>query len=93
MGTLRQKMAELLEHEVMDARDLSRELSITEKEVYGHLTHLEQSLKRHKKKLIVIPYQCLKCGYVFGNRKRLDRPGRCPRCREGHIQAALYHIE
>ncbi|MDD2388125.1 MAG: transcriptional regulator [Desulfobacterales bacterium] len=93
MGTLRQKMADLLAQEVMNARDLSQALSITEKEVYDHLTHLEQSLKRQKKKLIVIPYQCLECGYAFRNRKRLTRPGRCPHCREGHIQEALYHIE
>lgn len=83
----------LLEKQEMSARDLSRELGIREREVYDHLSHLERSVIGKGKKLTVCPWQCLKCGYVFTDRKRLTRPGRCPRCKHSHMKAALYFIQ
>ena len=37
MSTIRQQIIDLLQHEQMNARDLSQTLSIMEKEVYPHL--------------------------------------------------------
>ncbi|GAH22088.1 unnamed protein product, partial [marine sediment metagenome] len=45
MQTIRQKIVELLSEGEMDARELSREVSIREKEVYEHLAHIAKSLE------------------------------------------------
>jgi len=90
--TLRQKIIDLLSQHEMDARDLSQELGIQEKEVYTHLHHVARSMKVKKKKLIILPGQCLQCGYIFEDRKRLTRPGRCPQCKRSHLQSPRYQI-
>jgi predicted Zn-ribbon and HTH transcriptional regulator len=76
----------------MDARELSREVGIQEKEVYAHLTHIDKSLKAKGKKLILQPAQCLQCGYVFRDRKRFTRPGRCPNCKSSHLLNPSFKI-
>lgn len=92
MITLRQRMIELLREEELDAKDLSGLLSIREKDVYEHLPHVVRSLGASDEELVVTPYCCLKCDYVFKKRSRLDRPGRCPRCKDGHIRMATYMV-
>lgn len=92
MGTIRQRMIELLREEELDAHDLSQMLSIREKEVYEHLPHIVRSLEASGEKLTIHPYTCLTCGYVFRDRTRLNRPGKCPRCKEGSIRMATYEI-
>jgi predicted Zn-ribbon and HTH transcriptional regulator len=85
MKTIRQQIIEFLTDAEMEARDLSGAVGIKEKEVYEHLTHIARSLAARGSKLTIRPSECLKCGYVFKDRKRFTRPGRCPRCRETHI--------
>lgn len=92
MSTIRQQIIELLSEEELNAREISQALSIMEREVYEHLGHIERTLARQGKKLVITPYQCLNCGYRFAGRQRWDRPGRCPKCREGHIAMASYRI-
>lgn len=93
MPTVRQQIIALLEEEDLNALDISQSLSIREKEVYEHLAHIKRSLAAQKKKLLISPYQCLACGYLFKERSRFNRPGRCPHCKGGHIRMATYHIE
>ena len=92
MSTIRQQIIELLQHEQMNARDLSQVLSIMEKEVYDHLEHITRTLAAQKKKLIVIPCECMSCGFVFESRKKFSKPGRCPKCKQGHIRMAEYRV-
>ena len=92
MGTLRQQIIELLSAGEMDARDLSQGVGIKEKEVYEHLVHIARSLAAQGSKLTIRASQCLQCGYVFKDRRRFTRPGRCPRCRESHLTSPFYHI-
>ena len=92
MHTIRQKIVELLSKSELDARELSQELGVQEKEVYEHLAHVARSVKAEKKKLIIHPSRCLRCGFVFVDRKRLTRPSRCPKCRRTHLQSPRYHI-
>ena len=92
MLTIRQQLICLLEKGEMNARELSRELKIREKEVYDHLYHIQRTLKTRAKTLHIDPFYCLVCGYIFEDRKRLTRPGRCPKCRQGHIEVAAYRI-
>ena len=92
MPTLRQKIIDLLADREMDARELSREVGIKEKEVYEHLAHIERSLTAKGSKLVIRPSECLNCGYVFKNRRRLTRPGRCPRCRDSRLMNPSFKI-
>ncbi len=76
----------------MDARELSKCVKIREKEVYPHLVHIQKSLKNRKQKLMVEPYFCRVCDFVFTERKRLSPPGRCPECRRGSIEPAVFTV-
>ncbi len=84
-------MTLLLEGEFTD-RELSQRLGIQEKEVLYHLEHIRQSVLTRKMKLKVTPARCLECGYSFENRRRLSKPGRCPRCKGEHVEDPRYHI-
>ena len=93
MKTVRQKIIELLSEGEMDALELSREVSIREKEVYDHLAHIARSLAAKGNKLEIHPARCLSCGYVFKHRQRFTRPGRCPHCKNSHLQSPYFYIE
>jgi len=92
METIRQQIIALLIDKEMNARELSQTMGIREKEVYEHLPHIARSVAAQKKKLIIKPVQCLVCGYVFKDRKRFTRPGRCPRCKKSHLEEPKYRI-
>jgi len=80
--TLRQRIVDVLREREADARELSQALGLTEKEVYAHLSHIERSAAAAGGALVVTPSECLACGYVFAERRRLTRPGRG--CRRPH---------
>ena len=92
MQTIRQQLISALEENEMTAGELSKSLKIQEKEVFEHLSHIRRTLKNKKKKLLINPFHCMLCDFTFKDRKRLTRPGRCPKCRQGHIEAAAYRI-
>lgn len=92
METIRQQIIVLLSDKEMDARELSQAVGIREKEVYEHLPHIDRSAAAQKKKLVIRPVRCLGCGYIFKNRKRFTRPGRCPRCKKSHLEGPKYRI-
>jgi hypothetical protein len=69
MPTFRQKIIDLLSLHAMDARELSREAGIREKEVVDHLAHIARSLASKDKRLIIQPSRCLRCGYIFADRR------------------------
>jgi predicted Zn-ribbon and HTH transcriptional regulator len=90
--TPRQQIIAELEQGTMSVRDLSQALRFPEKEIVGHLEHVERSLKAPRR-LIVTPAACHKCGFAFTGRHRLSTPGRCPRCRHEGISPPLFRIE
>jgi predicted Zn-ribbon and HTH transcriptional regulator len=85
-------MIALLSEEEMGARDISQSLGIREKEVYAHLPHISRSVAARGKRLVILPARCLGCGFVFEDRRRFTRPGRCPRCKGTHLQIPMYRI-
>ena len=92
MKTHRQEILQLLEQGPISARELSQMLRIKEKEIYEHLPHVARSLAGQGHKLTVQPFACLKCGYIFKERKRFTRPGRCPQCKATHLEEPLIAI-
>ena len=92
MPTIRQEIIDLLTLQEMDARQISGQVGIQEREVIAHLPHIAQSLAVKGKKLSICPAECLLCGYVFEKRQRFTRPGRCPRCKKSHLQSPRFCI-
>lgn len=90
--TVRQKIIELLQTEEMTVRDLSQALSVMEKEVLKHLAHVEKTVLNQGKQLYITPCKCQDCGFIFSERARLSKPGRCPRCRKSHILSPRFSI-
>ena len=91
--TIRREIITLLEEsQFLTAKDISAEVGIPEKEVYGHLEHIQKSLGKTGQHLDIKPAECLKCGFIFSKRDRLKTPGRCPVCHEEHIQEPLFLI-
>ena len=90
--TVRQRIITLLTEVEMSARDLSQAICIREKEVVQHLVHVEKTVAVQKKKLVIRPFQCLDCEYLFKERKRYTRPGRCPRCKGTHVETPTFRI-
>lgn len=90
--TVRRRIVSLLIAQEMDARDLSRELGLTEKEVYEHLAHVQRSMASAGGEFSVTPSRCLLCGYLFEHRRRLTRPSRCPQCRRSKLQGPSFRV-
>lgn len=85
-------MIDLLTEEEMGVRDLSQALGIKEREVLDHLPHIQRSVKSFHKKIVFTPASCLSCGFVFEDRSRFSRPGRCPRCKATRIDPPMFKI-
>ncbi|MBW2149599.1 MAG: transcriptional regulator [Deltaproteobacteria bacterium] len=92
MGTIREEIAELIREQPRSAREISKLMSIQEKEVYNHLLHIARSAARNEI-FHVDPSRCIACGYIFHGRNRLTRPGRCPRCRGQRITKPSFFLD
>ncbi len=92
MSTTRQEIMALLSEGEYGAKDISKIIRISEKEVYTHLEHINRSLKSQKMRLKITPAVCLACGFKFEARNRFSSPGRCPKCKGEHIQDPKYVI-
>lgn len=92
MGTKRQELTDLLQKERLSSKEISKLLSIREKEVYAHLEHIARSLRSGNICLKIEPYKCLSCDFIFKDRRKLTRPGKCPKCRQTRIKPATFRI-
>ncbi len=90
MLTLRKKIAETLEEESLDLREISKLFGIKERDALDHLKHIEKSI--HPKHLIVEAASCKQCGFSFKKRSRLNAPGRCPVCKSEQISSPRFKI-
>jgi hypothetical protein len=78
--TVRQDLALALRAGPATARDLSKVVGASEKQVLEHLEHLARSLRGRGAKLVITPSECLDCGFAFSHRDKPARPSRCARC-------------
>ncbi len=94
MTTVRQQIMELLaDAGPLTPKDISKLVSIPEKEVFAHLPHVAKSASGQGKKLVIDPPRCVPCGYVFETRKKYGRPSRCPKCKNERVTEPAYRIE
>ena len=75
------------------ALELSRILRVAEKEIYTHLEHVRRSAAARGDRFVMHPPRCLQCGFAFEERRRVTRPGRCPKCKGTHLERPTYEIE
>jgi predicted Zn-ribbon and HTH transcriptional regulator len=92
-GTLRQQMVALLAEKAMTALDISQAIGLPEKDVYQHLVHIQKSMIAQKRTFVVTPSSCVACGHTFTDRRRLTKPGRCPRCRQSRIDPPVFQVK
>ncbi len=90
--TVRQEIIGALSEGSFSARELSALVSIPEREVAGHLEHIQKTVAQSGKHLVVTPAKCKKCGFVFAKREKLARPGKCPVCKGESIREPLFSI-
>lgn len=90
--TIRQEIISLLETDPMTVREISQAVGIMEKDVVHNLESIQKTVKQRKQKLDVSPFFCRNCGFEFKSRRRLKKPGKCPACRDGRIEPAVFRI-
>jgi len=90
--TIRQQIFSWLCDREMTAKDLSMVVKIPEKEVTVHLNHIGKTAAAKGNSLVIHPFECLSCGYLFKERKRFTRPGRCPKCKGTHVESPVFRI-
>jgi predicted Zn-ribbon and HTH transcriptional regulator len=84
-ATARQALRDALADGPLTAHELSARAGVAEREVVGHLEHLERTAKARGESFVVEPSRCDECGFVFKKRDRLGRPSKCPVCRSNHV--------
>lgn len=94
MKTIRQEIIDMLAGSApLRLMDIAQIFSLKEKEVCEHLEHISRSVKSRKQKLVIIAPECQACGFVFKNRSRFSKPGRCPECKSQRIQEPEFRLE
>lgn len=73
--TIRRDIVSTIEGKSLSARDISGIVSIPEKAVCDHLSHIQKTINKTGRKLTVIPAECKKCGFVFKKGKSLKSRG------------------
>jgi predicted Zn-ribbon and HTH transcriptional regulator len=91
--TVRQALAQALVPGPATARDLSKAVGCSEREVLDHLVHLAKSLRARGARLVTRPARCLDCGFEFTRRERPARPSRCASCRSTRLTLPEFSIE
>lgn len=85
--TIRRQIIDYLSGAPVSIGMLSVEVGLSEKQLYGHLESLRKQVK-----LSIEPARCGKCGFEFKDRRRIRKPGKCPRCKSTYLQEPLYSL-
>jgi len=72
-------------------RDISQALGLSERDVLGHLVHVERGLRREKG-FQVEAARCASCDFSFAKRSRIRAPSRCPVCRGTRIHGPRFRV-
>lgn len=85
--TIRQEIIRLLKENKLSAKDLSKIVQISEKEVYYQLEFISKS-----ENLQLEPSICKSCGFIFKKREKIKKPSKCPLCKKESITEPLFYI-
>jgi predicted Zn-ribbon and HTH transcriptional regulator len=84
MPTRRERIAGLLRGRALTPSQLAAELDATPEVIVDDLEHVARSLNGEGGELLVAPPTCRECGFD-GFDDRLNRPSRCPECKNESI--------
>ncbi len=87
--TSRQRLVDLLTRGDFTIENMARSLDMPVQRVLDDLEHVRESVGD---RFEMLPPECKGCGFVFGDRTRLDRPSRCPECRKERIDGPWFHV-
>ena len=92
--TVRQRLVRWLSRYSYDFEQLRHALEVSARDLEDELRHVERSLRRQGRKLVVDGPTCRECGFGFPGRaaRHLHPPGRCPRCRSQRIEPPKFRI-
>lgn len=86
--TVRQEIIRLLDGNKLPVSIISKEIRKSEREINDHLDQIAKSGI-----LAIIPSECADCGFVFKNRDRSKKPGKCPSCKSTHLSPPLFTVK
>lgn len=93
-GTLRERIRrELAKGEPLSTHELSGRLKATERDIAAAIPHVEKSVEASGGRFLTLPPECAACGFVFQERTRATKPGRCPECRATRVRQARFVVE
>jgi transcriptional regulator len=93
--TVRQRLLRWLGEGEHDFTALQSALDLGVRDLEAELRHVERTLRRAARRLVVAPPRCLDCGFAFPGRERrhLHPPGRCPQCRGTRIAPPRFRAD
>ena len=91
--TKREQIIAALREGALNTRDLSMMLSMSEREVKGHLEFVRKSVEGGGERFVVTPASCKGCGFSFDDRKKAKAPSRCPKCKAQRIEPPRYAVQ
>ncbi|MEO6324972.1 MAG: transcriptional regulator [Thermoanaerobaculia bacterium] len=92
-GTVRERIRAALALKTLTVRELSQQLSVSERDVVESLPHVTRSVEAAGDSFVVSPAECAGCGFIFKERSRPGKPSRCPSCRATRVRPPRFHIE
>ncbi|MFB6206376.1 MAG: transcriptional regulator [Haloglomus sp.] len=90
--TTRQRIADHLRAEALEASAIAAEFDITTEQALSHVRHIARSLDAADETLLVAPPECRDCGFsAFDD--PANRPSRCPECKSESIEEPAFRVE
>lgn len=93
MLTRREEIVKLLKNTSMTLKELSDYFDVPYSTIPEDISSIRKSLRREGLRFYVAPAECMKCGFVFRDRSRVDDPKKCPKCHDERIDPQKFRIE
>lgn len=90
--TTRQRIADRLRAEPLQAGAIANEFDITTQDALSHVEHISKSLSDGPEQLLVAPPECRECGFSEFD-DLINRPSRCPDCKSESVEEPLFRVE
>lgn len=89
--TTRQRIADQLREEPMQAGTIANEFDITTSVAISHVEHISKSLADGPEQLLVAPPECRECGFDDFD-DLINRPSRCPDCKSESVEEPMFRV-
>lgn len=90
--TTRELLEEKLRKKESKPSDLADDFDTTPEDILEHIRHISRSLDDSDDEILVIPPECIECGFNdFDDLTNL--PSRCPSCKNEGIEEPIFKIE